>query len=677
MIMQPCSQNILACMRSALIFITFLPFYGFTNEVERISVTAQAQDDLAVSHNSVEQQTLQLLRPVHISEALASQPGVWISRGNGQEHLTAIRSPVLTGAGACGAFLVSEDGIPIRASGFCNANQLFELNSEQAQAIEVFKGPGSSWFGANAQHGIINLVSRPIPQSFEAQTSLETGPNQYRRGSFALGNEHAIAYGNVADDGGYQQSSGYSQYKLNLASQGQLGNWQWLGRLAMTKLDQQTAGYVSGLDAYRDETLRRQNPNPEAYRNAEAIRMSSRFTLALDEDRQWQLTPYLRWQQMDFLQHYVPWQAQEQNGQRSLGLQAQYSHAAGALNWLAGVDLELTDGDLQEYQAQPFSPAIPAGLHYNYHVIATTLSPFININWHLAKNWRLIAGLRYDKQQYDYRNHLPDGDACAEDIANCRFVRPTSQTVSYPQWSPSVALQYQWAPGHQWYTRASRGYRAPQATELFRLQNGQRLAELDSEQLSSLESGVKGNWQGISYNLDLYWMDKRQVIFQDTERQNVSNGHTRHRGLELTLQGDIGQSWYWQGSASLARHTYHNQLKLAEDNIRGNHMDTAPSQQFSAILGWQTDSGNKLELQWQHMGSYYLDPQNSASYPGHSLLHLRAQYALNQRWQLGMRLQNLTNRDYAERADIGFGQYRYFIGLPRSLYLSVSANWSS
>ena len=41
-------------------------------------------------------------------------PGVWISRGNGQEHLTAIRSPVLTGPGSCGAFLVMEDGIPTR-----------------------------------------------------------------------------------------------------------------------------------------------------------------------------------------------------------------------------------------------------------------------------------------------------------------------------------------------------------------------------------------------------------------------------------------------------------------------------------------------------------------------------------------------------------------------------------
>ena len=27
--------------------------------------------------------------------------------------------------------------------------------------------------------------------------------------------------------------------------------------------------------------------------------------------------------------------------------------------------------------------------------------------------------------------------------------------------------------------------------------------------------------------------------------------------------------------------------------------------------------------------------------------------------------------DYAERADVGFGEYRYFVGQPRSVYLQL------
>jgi outer membrane receptor protein involved in Fe transport len=69
---------------------------------------------------------------------------------------------VLTGAGACGAVLVLEDGIPIRPVGSCNVNELFEVNLEQAAAIEVLRGPGSVLYGSSAVHGVINVIP-PMP----------------------------------------------------------------------------------------------------------------------------------------------------------------------------------------------------------------------------------------------------------------------------------------------------------------------------------------------------------------------------------------------------------------------------------------------------------------------------------------------------------------------------------
>ena len=65
---------------------------------------------------------------------------------------------MLAGAGACGAFLVAEDSLPIRPVGFCNLNEMFELNYEQAGQIEVLRGPGSAMFGASAVHGVVNVA---------------------------------------------------------------------------------------------------------------------------------------------------------------------------------------------------------------------------------------------------------------------------------------------------------------------------------------------------------------------------------------------------------------------------------------------------------------------------------------------------------------------------------------
>src|SRR5512141_1002168 len=88
----------------------------------------------------------------HSSEVLNRVPGVMIQRGSGEESLTAIRSPVLTGAGSRGAFLFLENGIPIRPVGLCNVNETLEINTEQAESIEVVRGTGSALYGSNAVH---------------------------------------------------------------------------------------------------------------------------------------------------------------------------------------------------------------------------------------------------------------------------------------------------------------------------------------------------------------------------------------------------------------------------------------------------------------------------------------------------------------------------------------------
>ncbi|SVA50120.1 uncharacterized protein METZ01_LOCUS102974, partial [marine metagenome] len=93
------------------------------DELEEIIVRAEASvvasTETAGSGSTVNAETLKLVRANHVHEALVRIPGVWVSRGSGQEHLTAIRSGVLTGPGACGGFLFLEDGIPIRPAGFC------------------------------------------------------------------------------------------------------------------------------------------------------------------------------------------------------------------------------------------------------------------------------------------------------------------------------------------------------------------------------------------------------------------------------------------------------------------------------------------------------------------------------------------------------------------------------
>jgi iron complex outermembrane receptor protein len=645
---------------------------------EKITVTASraSQNVLDVAGNIswLDDESLRLIEQQHINQAMVRIPGAWISRGNGQEHLTAIRSPVLTGSGGCGAFFIAQDGISLRAPGFCNVNQLFDANTEQASSLEVLRGPTSTMYGSNAVHGVINVLT---PNPFDTQqssVSLSLGPHDYTRGMFSLsttGEQHGfMLYGNVTKDAGYLQDSGYDQQKVNLIHQYKGGKWQIKNVLAVTNLNQETAGFISGFEVYKDASQKRQNPNPEAFRDSQSMRVYSQMSYVESDTTSFTITPYIRSTDMQFLQHYLPWQPIEDNSHSSVGVQAQFQKDYGDLSWLSGFDADYTQGQLTETQADDFSPTLPAGIHYDYEVNASVYSPFAQLKWTVTQQLMLSAGVRYEHTKYDYDNRLSAGSACAQGIENCRFTRPEDQIVDYDEWSYQVNANYALTNNHRLYAQYSTGYRAPQATELFRLQAGQTVAELDAEDVNSIELGLRGNTESLFYDVTLFSMQKDNFIFQDTDRQNISNGKTSHRGIELAL------SYHWQyfyasANGTFAKHQYDSNLTLSRINIKDNEIDTAPEHMGSAQLGWRADSGSFIELEWVHQGNYYLNPENSAEYSGHNLLNLRTGWALNETLDIGVRVSNLTDEDYAERADFGFGSYRYFVGESRAAYATV------
>ncbi|MGB0668952.1 MAG: TonB-dependent receptor domain-containing protein, partial [Porticoccaceae bacterium] len=111
-------------------------------------------------------------------------------------------------------------------------------------------------------------------------------------------------------------------------------------------------------------------------------------------------------------------------------------------------------------------------------------------------------------------------------------------------------------------------------------------------------------------------------------------------------------------------------------DIRGNDVDTAPRHFGSARLAFTPNARQSLELEWQSMGSYYLNPENLYRYEGHNILHLRAGWTLSESMRLYANISNLTDRHYAERADYTtFSQQRYFPGTPRTAQVGVEFSW--
>lgn len=648
-----------------------------SDRLEEIVVTANRTDqsiaEITSSIAIVDEDRLQATSHTHINEVMFNVPGVWISRGNGQEHLTAIRSPVLTGAGGCGAFYTAQDGIQIRASGFCNVNELFEAHSEVADRIEVLKGPGSVMHGSNAMHGVINILT-PDPGEHASTYSAEAGSYDYQRLKVSESRESWRVDASATSNGGYKDDAGFDQQKVTLKFARDLGNFSLLTGLTLTNLNQETAGFVEGVKAYEDGGLRRDNPNPEAYRDAKSLRL---YTSVKGGD--WVVTPYVRWVDMVFRQHFLPGQPLEENAHRSVGIQSSWYVSA---NWTVGLDAERTHGRLEESQQTTIgfsdflNETIPVGDHYDYQVDATTVATFARYDRNLSDRTTLSAGARFEWVEYDYNNNMIVGSTRDNGIpcgfGGCRFSRPADRSDSFTNISPRIGITHSINPGSQLYARVSRGFRAPQTSELYRLQAGQSVSNIDSEQLDAFEIGLRGQRGTLTYDLAAYWMDKDNFIFRDNSRIQVDNGETRHRGLDLGLTWQMAPGWTARFNAAFADHEYSNNPALATTDIKGNEIDTAPKTIGSAVLQWQANARWQSEMEWVHMGDYYTNPQNTAEYEGHDLVNVRIRYQYSPSLDLSLRIQNLLNTDYAERADFAFGNERYFVGQPTSVYLGLT-----
>jgi iron complex outermembrane receptor protein len=222
------------------------------------------------------------------------------------------------------------------------------------------------------------------------------------------------------------------------------------------------------------------------------------------------------------------------------------------------------------------------------------------------------------------------------------------------------------------FANIANGFRAPQTTELYRLQREQTVADLDSVEINNFELGFRLEHYQFSYELVYFNMYKDNVIFRDSNFFNLSNGQTKHSGFETSFNYLINKHFRLLANMSIAKHQYASDQLFGGININGNEIDTAPKYFGNTQLRWKPSENLMLELEWVHQGAYFMDAENLHRYSGHNLANLRINWFTDDRWKLFARIDNLLNNKYAKRADYTFfTEQRYFPGTPLSIFLGV------
>ncbi len=662
-------------------------------------------NETAVAVGAIKGETVAQDRPNHPSQIVSRIPGVAVAVTNGEGHTTAIRQPFTTNP----VYLFLEDGIPIRSTGFFNHNALYEINVPQSGGIEVTRGPGTALYGSDAIGGVVNVLTRNPPKQGEFTLGGDVGGHGWRRlllgGGNTSGDNAWRADLNLTHTDGWRDATKYDRQSGGLRWDHALGADAMLKTvLSFSKIDQQT-GANSPLTLADHTNNPTSNYLPIAYRKVEALRLSTSY------EKEWSdtllsITPYVRQNSMELLASFTlnfdPTASLSEN--RSYGVLAKWRRDFPRFmraRLIAGADIDISPGSRSEdalnvsftgaAPARVFSAYTRAGRVYDYDVTFKGVSPYVHGEISPAERLRVSGGVRFDHLSYSFENHLQGAPIRAQAAlpANRFYGQVSNTDVTYRHVSPKLGATYALTKDAHLFAGYSHGFRAPSEGNLFRPSSAASAAAANAFAASAvalkpikadqIEGGLRGTAGRVSYDVVVYDLTKRDDIVSQrdsvtTFTTTVNAGKTRHRGIEVGAGLPIGGGFRVDAAASYAKHTYDDWVTNA-GNFSGREIEAAPRVLTNTRLTWVPKKEARMQLEWVRLGRYWLDAANTQKYGGHDLFNLRVNWPIARDIAMNGSLNNLTNKRYADSAQLSSNQPVLSPGLPRTLYVGMEAKW--
>jgi iron complex outermembrane recepter protein len=658
--------------------------------VEDVTVTATREEtrrfDMPESTGVLAESLIEEVRPVHpsdIMERIAGVHQVWLA---GDHHTTVIRQPINFNP----VYLYLENGVPTRSTGFFETNALFDVNMPQARRVEVTKGPGTALYGSDAIGGVINVLTRMPTQETEGSISLEASTHEYYRAllsaSGTSGKHGFRADINVAKDEGWRDHT---------ESDRQLGTFTWTiaasdrvnitNVLLLARVDQESSGSNLSRENWLDNpTL---NTIPIAGRKVESVRFHSLIDVQM-KDAVLSLTPYFRYNRVELMPSFAlsfdPHQY-DMRGQ-SVGVLAKYRRDISEnFRLIVGVDVDHSWGSRLDYSLAPeridgiYETFDIVDTVYDFNVKMTSLSPYAHAEWQMTERLRMTAGIRFDYVEYDYTNNL---DTLIDPTA--RHNRPGDQKVDFDHFTPKVGFTYDINDNLNAFVSYRQGFRVPTIAQLFRPGRSTESTSLKPVKADSYEVGLRGRINDrIGFEIAGYIMTNSDdiLVFTDDDtgvRQIENSGKTRHKGVEVSVNIDVTPTVLFSVAYAYNHHSFKEWMPRSGTDLSGQKINRAPRDVANVRLAWRPEwlNGGRFEIEYQHLGPYFLDDNNTHTYDGHDLVHLRGNIKMGKGLDFYLRLHNLFNSRYATN-----GRYNGFVGeelkpgQPRTLYGGIEASF--
>ncbi len=675
-----------------------------TQEVERITISASriAKKDIeqAVAVEFVGKSVLEQDNGQHIAESLNSVSGVLLNQLQGAHgHNAAIRMPI----NYSGYYLYLQDNIPLQSAAFFNHNALWwsSFNST-IKRIEVIKGAGTSLHGSGAIAATINTLSEDVSMEKTGRVDLTLGEYGYVKSkgyySNAISENQGIAIsGSVQTNEGYREHTASQRGEIHIKHKYQGDNESLTTSFVASDLEQEMAASLLVDDFENNPKSSGLTPQvlaSDPLRKSRYYRLSSTWDKVTEDDIRISLIPYIRQRTNDYTATWNASMPKQESEVTTFGLLSYMSYEPSDKGELIlGVDVEHSKGDSLSFQAQTITTTgwgantyVAGHQYYNDTTTYVGISPYIQYEHDLSNQLTLSIGGRFDHNEYDFDNKLAPLD---NDGYGKRRLADRSDTFKH--FSPKVALNYLIDESSSVYARFANSFRIPTAGTLYHISSGSTdslIGGVDVETSDTYEVGYKINHDTFNAQFSAYFMDLDDALVRAYTDEGfsyqVNAGRVIHKGLEFSINSQLTDEVEVSLALSKSIHEFDQYIVDAgkvdkqgnskEIDYSGNKLKLAPDYIANLRLVYTPSYLANLTsvLEVKSAGDYYMDDANSKKYGGYTVANLKFNYQLTPALRLHGRITNLTDKYYAQQAEISYGKEKYAPASGRMTYVGMS-----
>ncbi|WP_455925530.1 TonB-dependent receptor [Pseudomonas putida] len=568
------------------------------------------------------------------------------------------------------------------------------LDLMDVERIEVLRGPQGTLFGRNASAGVLNVVSRDIPEQTHGYVDYSYLGGNEQRSRFSIGGALTDTLrgslntlwgdyaGNVTNDYNGDKVNGYR-------TQGVRGKLQFTPNddFKLTLIGDYTQGSntaPAGVAVSSKTTLFSQNfPGTPSAHNREVdndLKTNAQDTnKGLSAQIDWRLGNYT-------LTSITAWRGwdnqmqQDQDGLATLPVTAlhdtdrvaynQYSQELRIasptdqfLEYVGGVYLFHGKTD-EAYTRTLVANSVVNSAHANFSATNDSYAVFGESTLHLSDDWRLIAGLRatHDTVEYDHQRV----SSSPVTLASMRPSFSASDDTSANGYTGRLGLQHDFNDDVTGYVTYSRGYKGPAYNVYFQMYSADTKV-LDPETSNAYEIGLKSTAfnKRLTANVALFRTDydNYQANFYDLVAGSpvtrlINAGTVRTEGVEMDYAFQATRQLKLSGALA---YTHARVIDFAcpagaaaSCNINGKPLPFAPDWKSYVRADYSIPLDNGLDVElasdfnWQSETQFSLDQNVNTRQGAYGIWNASVALAdYNAGWRVSLLGKNLGDRSYA------------------------------